>query len=75
MYSVFVSDDCDCTYQDFNCGNIHFIKEVEYNRLLNILNASSEQCVYINSNDTLKEDFEGYLIELNEHKCSSGWDF
>ncbi len=68
LKSVWVSDNCDCTYQDFNCGMLYFISEEEYNRLLSILNTSTEPCIYIYSNDGMK-DFEGYLIELQKSPC------
>ena len=71
FYSIFFSDDCDCTSGDFDCGDIRFISEMEYNRLLEIQQNSTEDCIYIESESNSSEIFEGYIIELNKSICPS----
>ena len=62
-YSVYVSDNCDC--DNFSCKSDYWTTIEEYNRLLTILNGSSEPCKYIYANDWKGIAFEGYLLELN----------
>ena len=70
LYSIFVSDNCDCPDMDFNCGNLYFISESEYVRLLDVLANSNEPCNYIESIElATDENFEGYLIDINKSSC------
>ena len=67
LYSVLVSDNCDCT--EILCGSIHFVSEEEFNRLNTILNTNSDTCIMVNGTDTLDADFSGFLIWTNQDPC------
>ncbi|PTM11349.1 MAG: hypothetical protein DA407_01835 [Bacteroidetes bacterium] len=70
LYSVFVSDSCDCDDLDFDCGELFFISEDEYIRIYTLLENSSETCIFIESEQTVPpEEFEGYLIDINKGDC------
>ena len=70
MFFVFVSDDCDCTIDEWNCGNFYVISETEYNKILDIQNNSNDLCPYINFKEIVSGDnFEGNLISLSKSPC------
>ena len=62
-YSIYVSDNCDC--ESYNCKLEFWTTKEEYERLLNILNASTETCTYVTGKNFQGNAFEGYLLELN----------
>ena len=70
LYSVFISDSCDCDDLDFNCGNLYFISEDEHIRISTLLENSTETCIFIQSEQQVPpEEFEGYLIDIEEGPC------
>lgn len=70
IYSIFVSDDCNCVSMDFNCGDLKFISESEYDRLFEIQQNSTEDCIYIQSEESSSGlSFEGFIIILNKNRC------
>jgi len=67
-YTVYVSDNCDCAYDDYVCVKTYPVSKAEYNKLLGILNDSTESCNYIYSKEYKTGiDFEGYLIKLDKY--------
>ena len=67
LYSVFVSEDCDCI--DTDCRDLYFISETEYERLLETQQNSTEDCIYIESESNSSGLFEGYMFNLNKGHC------
>ena len=71
LYSIFISDNCDCNDMDFNCGDLKFIPEEEFIRLTDIQENSTEPCIYIESEElSTNSNFEGYLINLTQSDCN-----
>ncbi|HEY5688678.1 MAG TPA: hypothetical protein VIS27_10290 [Yeosuana sp.] len=62
IYVVYVSSDCNCN--NSICNSDYWITTEEYNRLLNIVNTSSEPCVYIYGTSFYGDNFQGYLLEF-----------
>ena len=62
IYGVYVASDCDC--DNYGCKSEYWITKEEYNRLLNIVNASPDPCIYIYGISIIGNDFEGYPSEF-----------
>ena len=70
LYSVFISDSCDCEELNFDCGDLYFISEDEHIRISALLANSSDTCIYIESEQTVPpEEFEGFLIKIDKGDC------
>ena len=70
LQSVFLSDNCECNFYDFNCGELKFISEAEYQRILNLQMNSPEPCFFVQSFESSTElPIEGFLININKSEC------
>ena len=65
---AYISENCDCDYTT-KCSSSYFIYDTENERLMNILNESTDPCVYVTGKDNQGNSFEGYLLELNTQLC------
>lgn len=66
---AYISENCECDYTSKECSTPYFIYDTENERLMNILNESTDPCVYVLGKDNQGNSFEGYLLELNTQLC------
>lgn len=61
---IYISDDCDCLQIEniAICSDPYWLNEDEHKRILEIINKSTEPCIYIQGVDMNDETFEGYII-------------
>lgn len=76
IYSLTISDDCNCV--NYDCETHFILDKIEYDRLLNIQKESIEDCIYINGTGRPGQymdiiTFEGYLLRLSAVRCNSGF--
>jgi hypothetical protein len=67
FYSVKISDDCNC--DNWECEELYFILENEYNRLKIILDNSNDNCPFVNGITSTGENFSGNLLRITKEQC------
>jgi len=65
-YYLYTYDECSCEIDDSSCETYQIINKEIFSCLKSVLEASSEPCIFIDSNICAGITFNGYIREVVE---------